>query len=414
MVSLAATALRRFDAALLVGADAQHLPTAATELLFMTNAVRAELGLATSERAQQAQAAQLAALLASVPRIVATWRLHRGDEPNPLSPLLERLQFVTQRVLDDDMLREPVRDLLAVDSVTLPRPAPRAASLLPERVAASHAQSLVNCPYQFYARRMLRLAELDDVIEAPEKREFGEALHEVLRRFHLAWGPADFSVADPELLAASLREHMHAVFAPQIERAPGMLAFQRRFEGLVEGYVVWLQQHAASGWRWNGSEEKRSRQITLRNGRVVELTGRLDRIDAHVNSPADSRLLLLDYKARAAGDLRRGLKVPGEDVQLPFYGLLLEGHAEQAAYLSFDRAKEDEAGVELVRPQQGFGELIDAVSSRLQSDLQRIADGAPLPAIGAESVCEHCEMRGLCRRDFWHDGGEPVQKGGGG
>jgi hypothetical protein len=145
-----------------------HLPSVPTELLFMTNAVRAELGLATAERAQQAQAALLAALLASVPRVVATWRSHRGDEPNPLSPLLERLQFVARRVLGDDMLREPARDVIAVDSVALAPPAPSAAPLLPDRVSASHAQSLVDCPYQFYARRLLRLAELDDVIEAPE------------------------------------------------------------------------------------------------------------------------------------------------------------------------------------------------------------------------------------------------------
>jgi hypothetical protein len=24
-----------------------------------------------------------------------------------------------------------------------------------------------------------------------------------------------------------------------------------------------------------------------------------------------------------------------------------------------------------------------------------------LPALGAPSVCEYCEMRGLCRRDYW-------------
>jgi ATP-dependent helicase/nuclease subunit B len=38
---------------------------------------------------------------------------------------------------------------------------------------------------------------------------------------------------------------------------------------------------------------------------------------------------------------------------------------------------------------------------RLREDLQRIADGAPLPAIGCETVCGRCEMRGLCRRDHW-------------
>jgi ATP-dependent helicase/nuclease subunit B len=52
MVTLAAAALRDFDAVALVGADASHLPTTMSELLFMSNAVRAELGWSPpSERA---------------------------------------------------------------------------------------------------------------------------------------------------------------------------------------------------------------------------------------------------------------------------------------------------------------------------------------------------------------------------
>ena len=43
----------------------------------------------------------------------------------------------------------------------------------------------------------------------------------------------------------------------------------------------------------------------------------------------------------------------------------------------------------------------EAIGVRLREDLQRIADGAPLPAIGCETVCGRCEMRGLCRRDHW-------------
>jgi ATP-dependent helicase/nuclease subunit B len=117
MVSLAATALRRFDAALLIGADARTCRVCRPNCSSMTNAVRAELGLATAERAQQAQSALLAALLASVPR-VATWRSHRGDEPNPLSPLLEAVAVRHAACTDDAMLREPAHDIRAVDAVT--------------------------------------------------------------------------------------------------------------------------------------------------------------------------------------------------------------------------------------------------------------------------------------------------------
>jgi ATP-dependent helicase/nuclease subunit B len=305
-------------------------------------------------------------------------------------------------VLDDDLSRRAVLETIEVESMVATLPAPRAPHLLPGRISASQAQSLVDCPYQFYARRMLGLSAPDDVIELPEKREFGIALHEVLSRFHRTWGAADFSGVASEELITSLRKHAYAVFAPQIERTPGLLAFERRFDGLVEGYIAWLQLHASAGWVWTGGEESHRRPMTLSAGREVELIGRVDRVDQQ----ADGRLRVLDYKARAADVLRRGLKSPGEDIQLPFYGLLLPRRPESGEYLSFDRVREDASGVQPVAPAEAFDELIDAVEARLTADLQRIADGAPLPAIGAESVCEYCEMRGLCRRDHWQPSAE--------
>jgi ATP-dependent helicase/nuclease subunit B len=399
MVSLAASHLRVFDAALLIGADAQHLPAVPDERLFMSNAVRAELGLATADAELHRQSAQLAALLATVPRVTATWRTQHGDEPNPISPLLERLQFVAARALADDLLRDATAQEFPVDAAPQSCPAPAAPMLLPTSITASQVQSLVQCPYQFYARRLLNLAELDDVIELPDKRDFGEALHEVLRRFHGEWGAADFSALQAEALAASLRAHARAVFEPQLERTPALLAFQRRFDGLVDGYIEWLRQCAAEGWRWQAAEHTHAQRLQLPDGRQIEILGRLDRIDAH----ADGRVRVLDYKARAADVLARGLKEAGEDVQLPIYGLLLAQPAA-AAYVSFDRAKQDDGGVHMVTPPQPFEQLVERVARRLHDDVQRIAAGAPLPALGVDPVCERCEMRGLCRRDYWTDG----------
>jgi ATP-dependent helicase/nuclease subunit B len=397
MVSLAATTLRPFDAALLIGADAQHLPAVSGELLFMSNAVRAELGLATARRELRAQAAQLAALLVNVPLVAATWRKHRGDEPNPLSPLLQRLQLVSVRALGDDLLLPAAQGTFEVQPAPSVRPAPGAAALLPERVSASQCQSLVDCAYQFYARRLLGLTEPDDVIELPDKRDFGQAVHAVLNRFHGEWGDTAFDTLDPAQLAASLRRHAGSMFAPLIESAPAMLAYARRFDGLVDGYIIWLQQHAAEGWHVRAGEDRHARRLALRDGRAIELHGRIDRID----EDAQGQLRVLDYKARPVGALKKALKDPGEDIQLPFYGLLLGECAQSAAFVSFDRGRDDKRGVEAVAPPQPFDALVDQVAARLQADLQRIADGAPLPAIGAEAVCGRCEMRGLCRRDYW-------------
>lgn len=405
MVSLAAAALRPFDAALLIGADARHLPAPPNEVLFLSNAVRAELGLATAETEMRAQAAQLASLLAGVPRVVAVWRGRLGDEPNALSPLLQRLNVVVERALGRSLDRTLAREAFEVPPHQSTQPAPAAAALLPATLSASDAQALVDCPYRFYARRLLQLSEPEDVIELPDKRDFGEALHAVLKRFHEEWGGAAFDRLDAATLAASLRRHAETVFAPLTQRSPAMFAFARRFDGLVDGYIEWLRRHTAEGWRWTAGEAKRRRPLLLGGGREITLHGRIDRIDAD----ASGRQRLIDYKSRHADALKTSLKAAGEDIQLPFYGLLLDGGADSAAYVSLDRARDGDRGVKAVTPPQPFAELTQSVGERLCRDLQRIADGAPLPAIGAAAVCAYCEMRGLCRRDYWERGNGDVE-----
>jgi ATP-dependent helicase/nuclease subunit B len=54
-----------------------------------------------------------------------------------------------------------------------------------------------------------------------------------------------------------------------------------------------------------------------------------------------------------------------------------------------------------VSPVDDFDALVGALADRLHKDLTRVADGAPLPAIGVAGTCAACEMRGLCRRDYW-------------
>ena len=398
MVSLGAMALRPVEAALVIGADASRLPAAPADALFMSNAVRAELGLPTARTTMTRQALQFAALLCAVPQTVATWRVRDGDEPNVVSPLLERLQFVAQRACGTDLVAEIALETFDVDAQTVPQPAPRARGWRPERLSASAAQSLVDCAYRFYARYLLGLAELDDVSETPDKRDYGEALHEVLLKFHRGYGDTAFHELDATVLATRLREAAATVFHAAREAAPAMLSFERRFDGLVPAYVAWLQTRSRDGWRWSTAEEAHARPLLLADGTVVQLHGRVDRID--VNG-ADQELI--DYKARAATRLSRTLKLPGEDVQLPFYGLLLARRAQRASYLAFERAKDGAGGVKQL-PAPDFDAAMDALETRLAGDLQRIAEGAPLPAIGAPSVCAYCEMRGLCRRGHWIDG----------
>jgi ATP-dependent helicase/nuclease subunit B len=45
--------------------------------------------------------------------------------------------------------------------------------------------------------------------------------------------------------------------------------------------------------------------------------------------------------------------------------------------------------------------LRDHLLEGIVSDMDRVAAGVPLAALGEGKACEFCAARGLCRKDFW-------------
>jgi len=117
MLPLNGARLRVFDAVLVLGADAEHLPSQPQEMLFFSNAVRAELGLATRASRQRQQLRDLTELLCAHDEVVLCWQSHKDGEPNPVSPWIERLQLRLARgnlpALSQHRLPLPSRGLLA-------------------------------------------------------------------------------------------------------------------------------------------------------------------------------------------------------------------------------------------------------------------------------------------------------------
>jgi ATP-dependent helicase/nuclease subunit B len=188
------------------------------------------------------------------------------------------------------------------------------------------------------------------------------------------------------------------VSASVFDEAPGsraaLLGYRHRWRSLIEPYVDWWLAWSREGWQTAHTELALTRQLDLPDGGRVLLKGRLDRVDRHGAARA-----ILDYKARSKQTLQEGLKRPGEDIQLPFYRLLLAAEEDvRAAYLSVDREK-----VDLVEVGSGFEELAKAVSERIERDFARLHQGQGLPANGSEATCGRCDDRGLCRKGQWSE-----------
>jgi ATP-dependent helicase/nuclease subunit B len=171
MLPLNGARLRHFDAVLVVGADAEHLPSQPSETLFFGNAIRGELGLPTRESLQRQQLRDLAALMCSCNELVLSWQRQRDGESNAISPWLARLQLALERQgkhLAEVRVSLPMRELRFHP---LSMPAPSAPQLLPKRLSASAYDKLVSCPYRFFAERMLGLMPLDELVDLPQKRD---------------------------------------------------------------------------------------------------------------------------------------------------------------------------------------------------------------------------------------------------
>lgn len=397
---LAATRCRAADAVLILGADAGKLPAPSPASPFFNQRVRAALGLPGIAEQQAQTERDLLFLLGPEPDALVTWRARQNGEETPASPWFARLESFCKQAwghsLIDASLREAGRWAATTSNAAMPAPtaAPRPAlapAEVPQRISPSGYNQLMACPYQYFAARVLRLEELEDIDTELDKRDYGETVHAILHRFHRQrplLGDTPDEVLIEELQAISEDE-----FAQSGSGDFFALAWLRRWQGRLPAYLAWQRAREAEGWRWQSGEEKRSRDFDLSGGSRLELAGTLDRVDRKGDEYA-----VLDYKTGTAAKLRAQLAAPGEDVQLPAYALLLDRPVSAAAYVTVD-----EAVIKDLAPPQDIVELSEATGARLASLFERLYEAAPLPAQGVDAACAYCAMGGLCRKDFWTD-----------
>ncbi len=392
LTPLARAVGRPFGHVVLAGADAQRLGRDSGGPALIGDSLAQRLGLETAADRRQRRQLALAQLLRA-PGVSVLWRV--ADEGAPQGPAaeVEALQAAWQaagRALPVNVPQLPLRAVPADPSL---RPLPTAAGHLPTRLSASSVEALRQCPYRFFSRSVLRLGEAEEIDEPASKRDYGDWLHATLHRFHSrrhvqagSTAPAD----DAQALQAAADESLVAL---ALDPA-AMLAYRASLQQLLPAYLKWLAAHEAAGWTWAAGED--DLQADPEAWAPTGLRGRLDRVDRQ----ADGRRLLLDYKTGSVSSLRPRLADPLEDTQLAFYVALLQAQAEpgviEAAYLALD----DRDGPKLL-PHADVAHSAAQLLEHLGPELQRVRDGAALPALGEGSLCDHCEARGLCRRDHW-------------
>ncbi|MDR3454056.1 MAG: PD-(D/E)XK nuclease family protein, partial [Rhodoferax sp.] len=374
---------RPFGAVVMPGCDEVRLAVSPEPPGPWSAAQRAALALPTREAlALAVRAAWRDAL--QTPHSDVLWR-HSDDTGEPLlpSPLVQELllEGLTPTTVDP-------REHRAVPSQPAPRPQPVAPNLPVQRLSASAYEDLRRCPYRFFALRQLALKEADELEAEVDKRDFGLWLHAVLKTFHeaLKEAPALDLTARTAMLNVAADEVTETMRLGEDEFLP----FAAAWPQVRDGYLDWLAKHEASGARFEQAEAWQEQPLG-----VLTLIGQIDRID-RTNQGADDAVLLIDYKTEALAKTRERVRQPTEDTQLAFYVALQPHDTLRAAYLNVG-----EKGATTAVEQPAVVEVRDALIAGILHDMQRIREGAALPALGEGSACDFCAARGLCRKDFW-------------
>ncbi|NOT16843.1 MAG: hypothetical protein HOP20_02095 [Sulfuriferula sp.] len=401
---LAATRLRPFDAALLLGADARNLPSLPQSGAFFNQAVRQALGLPTRAQAVLQVQADLQQLLMSTSPVQVLWQSRVEGEINPISAWLERLDSLVQlawgvSLVQTDLVASVAQAaILSSDSAVLPalQSAPQPvvpAALIPQKISVSAYNALLACPYQYYARHILGLNVLDEVSAEVDKSDYGQVVHLILRHFHELYPRVVDLGREPAI--AALVALSEAEFASLLSVDYFARAWHTRWLAQVSSYIDWQIAREQEGWRWHSAEFDASRVFELASGSSIKLYGRLDRVD----KIGVSTYAVLDYKTSSLTGLQdKANKNSDEDVQLAAYALLLDAEIGQAAFVSLDKG-----AVATVALNQEADAAADTCATRLVTVFNQLYQSAPLPANGIDSACQYCDMRGVCRRDEWLD-----------
>ncbi len=370
---------RAMAAVVLPGCDEIRLPVAPEPAGMWNAAQRTLLGLPSREQLAATQRAGWRYAL-QFPHVDVLWRVSESGEHLMASGFVQELRLQQAPALAPDP--NVGRALTALPGV---RPAPDGQALPLHRLSSSAYEDLRRCPYRFFALRQLRLKEADELDTELDKRDFGNWLHHLLKLFHeeLKMAPALDQPERQALLNAAAEQARLALGLSAGEFLPFAAAWPR----VSAGYLQWLAGHEAGGATFREAEAWREAPL----GRLT-LVGKIDRIDRL----ADGSTLVIDYKTEAPASTAQRLREPLEDTQLAFYAALLSDDTLAGTYVNVG-----EKDATRSYPQEHIVDLRDQLLEGIAGDLARIADGAPMAALGEGKACEFCAARGLCRKDFW-------------
>jgi len=403
LLHLTQSSLGHYEALIIGGMTQESYPGSAKQTPFFNQSVRVELNLPAPQTQIQTKFYHFRRLLESAPHVLLT--THSGPQENLSSPWLALLKNFHQLTYATSLEHHQLHQWIATQQNTVigssnetnTDEADKAiinAQQIPEAISASGHQTLINCPYAFFAVQILRLRAPDEIRDTLAKSDYGERVHLCLHAFHSADAPhlpgpfaETVTTENRENAIEFLTTISKQVFSQDIEDNFQHRGWLNRWLQQIPAYIDW-EINRAQNWTFNAGEFSASK--SLRNG--MKLNGRIDRMDS---SPTG--LAVIDYKT---GNIPKSADIEnGEAVQLAHYALASESKVTRIEYLVLEDSKKHVTS-KCELENEDLLKITHQTEERLIKMTQMAADGNPLEPWGAESSCQYCTFKGLCRKQF--------------
>jgi ATP-dependent helicase/nuclease subunit B len=278
----------------------------------------------------------------------------------------------------------------------------------PEAYTVSSLERYLECPFRYFAERVLKLEEDPEDEASMTPKELGIFVHRVFEAFFDAWGRLGKRGITPENLSearAVFRETVEPLLAAlpddeaavQRTRLLGSAADEGLAEAVFQIEAEWetpvverLLEHSLTG-DFEIQAENEARRVSLR--------GKADRIDLL----ADGTFRIIDYKLTRAPDRKLALQLPIYTICTAQHLLELKGtpwEPGQAGYIAFGA---DRRFVPMLgRGKDKEATLRDA-QTRLLSTIDAIERGEFPPRPADIHLCIRCAHVAVCRKDYVGD-----------
>ncbi len=262
------------------------VPMPEPESQFLTNSLRAKLGLRNPDRRAARDAYMLQTLLETrgdAAQILFS-RKDAADAPLTPSRILLKARSLPERV--KFLFAEPKSD-----NIELSAPTPIALSVNADNpdftMSASKFRAYLASPFSYYVQYVLGAREITPAKSELDELQYGSLLHWVMERF----GKSEHRDSEnPDEIHAYLNAALDAYMRRNFGEISAqvriqVLSMRQKFRALAEVQA----RHAAEGWRFFETPE-RFFEMQIAGART---TGSIDRIDFNKNT---GEFLVVDYK----------------------------------------------------------------------------------------------------------------------